>query len=183
MNQELVYVTGNPKKAKFFARIVTVPYTHQALELEEIQSLDFEEIVEHKVRQAYEAIKKPVVVGDNGLILHALGKLPGPLVKWFMESLGEEGLCRLLDRYDDRSAMAVTCLGYYDGTELKIFKGERPGRIANQPSTAGDWPGWNNIFIPEGFDKPWPELSEKDQNEQASTWQALQQLETYLKSR
>ena len=49
---------------------------HEKIDLDEIQSLDLREIVEHKVRQAYEKIKKPVLVEDTSLRFEALGKLP-----------------------------------------------------------------------------------------------------------
>ena len=46
------------------------------LDLDEIQSLDLREIVEHKVRQAYEKCGKPVLVENASLEFTALGRLP-----------------------------------------------------------------------------------------------------------
>ena len=45
---------------------------HQKLDLDEIQSLDLRTVVEHKVRQAYELVKKPVLVEDTSLQFEAL---------------------------------------------------------------------------------------------------------------
>jgi len=45
---------------------------HEKIDLEEIQSLDLREIVEHKVRQAYDVVKKPVLVEDTSLRFTAL---------------------------------------------------------------------------------------------------------------
>jgi inosine/xanthosine triphosphate pyrophosphatase family protein len=45
---------------------------HEKIELDEIQSLDLGEVVEHKVRQAYEIAKKPILVEDTALEFLAL---------------------------------------------------------------------------------------------------------------
>lgn len=49
---------------------------HEKIDLDEIQSLDLREIVEHKVRQAFEKTGKPVLVEDTSLRFEALGNLP-----------------------------------------------------------------------------------------------------------
>lgn len=66
-------------------------------------------------------------------VFHALGKLPGPLIKWFLQELDNEGLCRLLDNYSDRSATASVLFGCYDGARLSTFTAEAAGSIAEQP--------------------------------------------------
>lgn len=96
-----VYVTGNEHKAKYFKKMVGLDIPHQAIELDEIQSLSLVEVVTHKAKQAYGIVKKPVIVEDTKLTFLALGELPGPFIKWFQESLGNEGLCRMLDGYED----------------------------------------------------------------------------------
>ena len=79
----VTFITGNRIKAEHLARHLDYPINHQSIDLDEIQSLDPNEIVTHKVRQAYSLIKRPVLVEDVSLIFNALGKLPGPFIKWF----------------------------------------------------------------------------------------------------
>ncbi|MEJ0072930.1 MAG: hypothetical protein WDN27_02475 [Candidatus Saccharibacteria bacterium] len=55
----LTFITGNQHKADFLAKWLGMELTHQKLELDELQSLDLHEIVEHKVRQAYDALQAP----------------------------------------------------------------------------------------------------------------------------
>ena len=45
---------------------------------------------------------------------HALKGLPGPYIKWFLQSLGHEGLNKLLAGYEDKSAYAQS-LGVLTG--------------------------------------------------------------------
>ena len=60
--KDLTFITGNQNKADFLAKHLGVPVAHHKLDLDEIQSLDPRVVVEHKVRQAYEVLNKPVLV-------------------------------------------------------------------------------------------------------------------------
>lgn len=100
----LTFITGNPAKAEQLSGHLEFPVEHKKLDIPEVQSLDLKEIAEYKAREAYQQVQRPVLVEDTSLIFNALGNLPGPLIKWFLEELDNEGLCRLLDNYRDRSA-------------------------------------------------------------------------------
>ncbi len=52
--QKLTFITGNQNKADYLSRYLGFPVEHIKIDLDEIQSLNLNEIVEHKVRQAYE---------------------------------------------------------------------------------------------------------------------------------
>jgi len=60
------------------------------IDLDELQSLDLRVIVEHKVRQAYEKVGGPVLVEDVSLEFLALGRIPGPFIKFFEQEIGLE---------------------------------------------------------------------------------------------
>lgn len=87
MVQEITFITGNQDKADYLARYLGFPVEHLKLDLDEIQSLDLKEIVEHKVQQAYEKIRRPVLVEDVSLEFLALGRLPGPFIRFFLEKM------------------------------------------------------------------------------------------------
>lgn len=55
------------------------------------------------------------------LRFNALGKLPGPTIKLFSQELGNEGLCKLLHSFGDRSSLAQTIFGLYDGVKSLKF--------------------------------------------------------------
>lgn len=77
MIKNLTFVTGNIAKYQQLRRHLKYLLLHQKLDLGEIQSLDLEEIIEHKAKEAYKQIKQPVLVEDTSLVFQALGKLPG----------------------------------------------------------------------------------------------------------
>lgn len=144
----ITFITGNQHKADYLAKYLVMPLRHQKVELDELQSLDLRVIVEHKVRQAYDIIKKPVIVEDVSLEFKALGGLPGPFIKFFVEHMPLETICRMVDG-QDRTATGRCTFGYYDGTRLEFFEGHINGTIADHPAGDNGF-GWDKIFVPEG---------------------------------
>lgn len=158
---KVTFITGNQGKADFLAKYLGIAVPHYKLDLDELQSFDLREISEHKVRQAYEKIKKPVLVEDVAFTCEALGKLPGPFIKWFLESLGTEGICRMIDGYKDRRAFGQVCYAYFDGQKVEFFEGRVNGTVPDKPRGSALF-GWDFIFIPEGADKTYSEMNDTE---------------------
>ncbi len=175
----LTFVTGNPSKAEQLALHLDIEVTHKKLDLDEIQSVSLEEIVKHKVMEAYKHIQGPVLVEDTSLVFEALGKLPGPLIKWFLQELDNEGLCHLLSGFQSRKAIAEVLFGYYDGNVFSTFKGTMKGTISETPRGERGF-GWDPIFIPEGYEKTWGEMNMDEQIATSMRRQALQELAVFL---
>lgn len=169
MPQLPVFITGNQHKADYLAKLLGIPLEHQKVELDELQSLDLQEIVDHKVRQAYKLIGRPVLVEDVSLEFRALGKLPGPYIKWFLDSAGEDACCRMLDGFNDRSAIIRCTFGYYDGETVVLFDSELTGLISDRPKGNNGY-GFDRIFINKGYNitraEMTPEENEKTYREQ-----------------
>lgn len=147
-----VFITGNQNKADYLSKMLGIELEHQKVAVDEVQSATIEEVTEHKARQAYAVIGKPVLVEDSGLAFTALGGLPGPFIKFFVEvPNGLEMMCRMLDGFEDRSAQAVAVFGYYDGKDMTLIKGSVSGTIVYHPRGTNGW-DWDKIFAPDGFD-------------------------------
>jgi len=170
-----IFITGNQNKVDYLSRILGINLAHQKVELDEIQSVDPRAVTEHKARQAYTLLQRPVLVEDNSMSFNALGGLPGPFVKFFIESsAGNEGLCRMLDGFSDRSAYSVVVYAYYDGEQLKFFEGRLDGRITESPRGDGGY-GWDPIFEPEGYGGR--TRAELNAEEDAESWEKLRDLD------
>jgi len=178
--QELTFITGNENKAKYIADYFHIPVRHKKLDLPEIQSLSPREIVEDKARRAFREIGTPVLVEDVSLVFNALGGLPGPFIKWFESSLGYDGMCRLLNGYEDRSAAATVTYGLCDGKGVHIFEGRMNGHISLAPKGEETF-GWDVIFIHEGEEKTRSELSREEWSKKSMRTEALQKLGEFLK--
>jgi len=160
MRDSITFITWNQKKADYLAKYLWIEVLHEKIDLDEIQSLDLREIVEHKVRQAFEKTGKPVLVEDTSLRFEALGNLPGPFIKFFIQELWHEWVCHLLDG-KNRRAVAQSMFGYFDGSRLECFVGELSGEISQVPWFDNNF-GWDRIFIPDWFDCVRSELDEAD---------------------
>jgi non-canonical purine NTP pyrophosphatase (RdgB/HAM1 family) len=179
--KDLTFITGNQNKADFLAKHLGVPVAHHKLDLDEIQSLDPRTVVEHKVRQAYELLHRPVLVEDAGLIFTAMGRLPGTFVKWFIEELGYDGLLQLAHSLPDQTAVGRVCYGLYDGEDLQFFEGEMHGHIAKEAHGSGGF-GFDPIFINDGFDKTRAEMTDEEYAASSYRTPAIEKLREFLTS-
>lgn len=178
-----IYVTGNANKAKLFNEMVGIALPHQNLDIEEIQSLDLEEIVKEKAISAFQKCGEPVVVEDTSLSFSAMGRLPGPLIKWFLEELTTDEICKLLDSYLDRSAVASCAIAYYDGQDLQVFKKTQKGEISRVPGKRISGFGWDEIFIPDGESVTRSEMDEKTYKKYYAMTKPFDELKVFLQNR
>lgn len=178
--KDVVFITGNQKKADYFAELIGHPVEHTKVDLDEIQSLDLKEIVKHKLHQAYAQVQRPVLVEDVALEFTALGRLPGTLIKWFLEELSHEEICHLLDG-KDRSAKARCVFGYFDGVNETYFEGGMAGSVPESPAGNGGY-GWDPIFIPEGYSVTRAELSKEDDHKTYTQIKPIAKVREFLVS-
>jgi XTP/dITP diphosphohydrolase len=177
---KITFITGNLGKVKEVSRYLDAEIDHVSLDLAEIQSLDLEEIVKDKTQRAFDHIHRPVLIEDVSFVFHAFGHLPGPLIKWFVHELGNEGLCRLLDGQKDRTCTATVCYGYHDGTTIHLVSGSMSGSVADHPRGSMGF-GWSPIFIPEGQERTYAEMSEIERDPIAMRNKALTKLKALIR--
>ena len=147
-----IFVTSNENKLREAREILGVQIEGVSLDLPEPQALRVEDVAVEKARAARAALgdpPHPVLVEDSGLVFGAWNGLPGALTKWFLLSVGNEGLLKMLAPYEERSARAVCALALAPpDANAQVFVGEVPGRIA--PAARGESGfGWDPIFVPE----------------------------------
>jgi len=176
---QLTFITSHTKKAEEISWHLGHPVKHHKLDLPEIQSLDPHDVIRVKAEEAYRILQRPVLVEDFSLRFEALGKLPGPLIKWFLQELKVEGLCRLLNGYSSRTAYAQTCFGYCDEEGVQIFDGVMRGTIVRELRGDNGY-GTDGIFIPEGQNKTWGEMDKEEQITYSVRRLGLEKLEEFL---
>lgn len=179
--KKITFITGNQGKADYLAKYLGLPVVHLKLDLDEIQSMDLKEIVERKVKQAYEIIKSPVIVEDVSLEIETFGGFPGPFIRFFVELIPFETICGMVTG-KSRKATAKCVFGFYDGQDLKMFEGSLPGEIAETP--VGDKGfGFDKFFIPKGFSVTRASLNEEDDRKTYLQMKPFEQLKNYLLSK
>ncbi|HKU18648.1 MAG TPA: non-canonical purine NTP pyrophosphatase [Candidatus Saccharimonadales bacterium] len=179
--KDFVFITGNQHKADYLAKWLGAPVAHHKFDLDELQSLDLRRVAEHKVRQAYALLQQPALVEDVALTFTAMGRLPGTLVKWFVEEIGNEGLCKVADTLAHREAVASICYAYYDGKQVRFFESHLPGEVALRPRGEHGF-GWNAAFIPKGSTKTYAEMTEDEVRPFSMRARAIDKLRTFLQA-
>ena len=110
-----------------------------------------------------------VMADDSGLEVAALGGAPGVRSARYAGRDGDTPannalLLKNLSGVTDRRAR-FTCaivLVSPDGTEHEVV-GHCPGRIAEEPSGGGGF-GYDPLFVPDGYDRSFAELSADEKN-------------------
>ncbi len=150
-----------------------------SLEIDEVQSLDRQEVALKKASAYYKKTKKTLFVEDVSLEFSALNGLPGTYIDSFSRALGNKGLISLLHN-KNRKAVAITTLVYIWGiNKYKVFEGRVAGTISEKEKGKGF--GWDPIFLPNGSKKTFGEMSLEEKNKHSMRRKALEKLRTWLK--
>jgi len=161
---ELFFVSSNKNKFQEAERILSnlgMQIDFFKTTLQEIQSNNLNDIAEHKAVNAYELVQKPVIIEDDGLFIDSLHGFPGPYSSYVYDTIGNEGIMKLLENSQTRDAKFVSIIAYYSTEHgVKLFESSIPGKISSVIEKGG-W-GYDPIFIPNGESKTYANVSDKD---------------------
>jgi non-canonical purine NTP pyrophosphatase (RdgB/HAM1 family) len=119
----IVFITGNEGKLREVKSLIPDIQSVE-MNLTEIQEMDAQKIILAKLEEARKHYPSTaLLVEDTSLYLHALGGLPGPLVKWFTMAVGVEGIYKLTEPFGSKRATARTFIGYADEDGIRFFEG------------------------------------------------------------
>jgi non-canonical purine NTP pyrophosphatase (RdgB/HAM1 family) len=181
LTADFVFVSGNKKKVEYLEEFLGTRVEHHELDLTEIQSVDPMEVVEHKAREAFRILGRRVLIEDTAVWFHAMGRLPGPFIKFFIHEVGLEKMCRMLDFTKDRSATASVVYGLFDGREFVAFGAEVNGVVPNKPK--GNFGmGWDPIFIPKGQTETYAQMERSTYRTYSVRNTAVQKLRNFLET-
>ena len=177
----LYFITGNKNK---FAEISSIiPNLEQMdINLPEIQDVDAKKIIKAKLLNALKYKKFDIIVEDTSLYFDSLNGLPGPLIKWFIKKLGNEGLVNLVKKLGNNKAEAKTIIGYAKSfNEIYFFEGSIKGEIIFPKGDCGF--GWDCIFQPNGYSKSFAQLTQKEKNEISMRGIAINKLKKFIENK
>jgi inosine triphosphate pyrophosphatase len=190
----ITFVTGNVKKLEEVQHILRLDYdgyddtrlpftlNHHKVDLAELQG-DPVDVAKQKCKLAAEKLDCAVITEDTSLCFQAMGNLPGPYIKWYLEGCGLEGLNKMLDGFTDRSAYAQTivCFSAGPGHDPAIFDGRTAGTIVRPRGPLNF--GWDPIFEPDqGHGRTYAEMTLEEKNAISHRSRAFIQLRSFLKA-
>lgn len=179
---KLLMATSNKKKLEEIQQVLGLEVEMVNIDLPEIQAVDVRAVIEDKARRAFDAVKQPVLVEDTSLAFQAWNGLPGALIKWFLKSLDNEGMTKMLSNFTDRTANAEVSIGLFDGSKFEMFSGAVQGIIATEPRGTNGF-GWDAIFIPDGSEKTFAEMSNDEKLMFSMRKVAVLKLQEYLRNK
>ena len=183
--KKITYVTGNwakIKSAKQYLEPLGYEVEQIKMEVPELQEDSIEEVAKYSAKWASEKLQKDVLKNDSGLCVDALNGFPGPYTHYVQDTIGEDGLLKLLEGEQNRKAQFVEVLAYCEyGKDPVVFKSITPGTISLTKSGTYGW-SWDFVFIPEGNDKT---LGNYEDEERFKLWNmdSYQELVEYLESK
>eukprot|EP00096_Caligus_rogercresseyi_P010642 TRINITY_DN3962_c0_g4_i1.p1 TRINITY_DN3962_c0_g4~~TRINITY_DN3962_c0_g4_i1.p1 ORF type:complete len:188 (+),score=69.48 TRINITY_DN3962_c0_g4_i1:44-607(+) len=179
----ITFVTGNANKLAEVKQILGPRFDHhlvcQKIDLPEYQG-SRKEVTEKKCIEAARLINGPVLIEDTSLGFKALGGLPGPYIKWFMEEIGAEGLHKMLQGFEDKSAVAICSFAYSNGPEhpVDVIEGSVQGQIVKPLGASGF--GFDPCFLPEGSQLTFGQMEPSEKNASSHRFKAVTALAKYL---
>ncbi|PIS05540.1 MAG: non-canonical purine NTP pyrophosphatase [Candidatus Buchananbacteria bacterium CG10_big_fil_rev_8_21_14_0_10_42_9] len=184
--REILFVTTSRhkvKEANEIAKEFGLKLIQHDFDYPENQDKTIEEIVSQAARQMADKLNQLVVVEDAGLFLEAYENFPGPLSKFVFNTIGNEGIFKLLEG-KDRGAYFKAVYGYCQPRqEPKLFTGISRGQITTQAKAleVDDMP-WDYIFIPAGYEKVTSEIMNQKKDFSARA-KAVKKLAEYINSK
>ena len=174
----MYFITGNKGKLTEVQSIIPDLEGYD-IDLPEIQEIDARKVIEAKLLEARKHHSGEFIVEDTSLYFDAIPGLPGPLIKWFLKTIDNQGMADLVDKYTLYTSKAVNMLGFIDSKgDIKYFEGSISGKIV-QPRGENGF-GWDMIFQPEGHEKTFAEMSQSEKNDISMRKIAFTKFKDYL---
>ena len=163
---EIVFVTHNKGKIVSASKhLKGVNFKVFEYELEEPRSDDIKYISRYKVMEAYKLVNKPCISLDCGFWIDELNGFPRAFVNFSLDTIGIDGILKLMEKKENRSCRFTECLSYYDGNEIHQFMGKNEGSLSKKvlgKDTDKKWSDLWYIFIPEGYDKTLAQMTDEE---------------------
>ena len=173
----IYFITGNIGKLSEAKSIISDIEGYD-VDLPEIQDIDAHAIIRAKLLEGLKHKDGELIVEDTSLYFGALNGLPGPLIKWFLKTIGNDGLYNLAEKLGNNKAQAKTLIGYAkNAEEIEFFEGVVEGEIV---APIGNGFGWDPIFKPFGHDKTFGEMDFNEKNSLSMRRVAFERLKEYL---
>ena len=136
----ITFITGNEHKvieAENIFKNYDISLEHIDLGYTEPQGT-LEEVALSGAKYACHELKRPVIVEDAGLFIKALNGFPGTYSHYVQDTIGNQGILKLLTDSNDRYAEFRSVIGYCaPNSEPKTFLGKVKGEIAVDVPSVG----------------------------------------------
>lgn len=164
--EEIVFVTHNKGKIESAKKkLKDINFKIFEYDLDEPRSDDIKYISKVKVEEAYKLVKKPCISLDSGFLIDELNGFPRAFVNFALDSIGLEGILKLMEGKENRKCRFTECLSFYDGKDIHQFMGYHEGNLSKEilgNDTDQKWSDLWYIWKPLGYDKTLAQMTEEE---------------------
>ena len=181
----LSIVTHNPGKVREFReglKGVPVEFHHVDRTYHELQADTLEEVASFGLQELAAEVEGDFCLEDSGLFIDALAGFPGVYSAFVYETVGLNGVLKLLKGAEDRRARFASVVALSFEGETHLFRGETRGSIARAP-VGGAGFGYDPIFVPEGDRRTFGAMPLEDKMARSHRGRALEKLAEFLTRR
>ena len=144
---EIVFVTHNTGKIKsaekYFKNLKFSTFNY---ELAEPRSDDIKEIATAKVEEAFAIVKKPCIALDTDFRIEELNGFPRAFVNFSLDTIGINGILKLMEGKENRKCAFNECLAYHDGKDIHYFYGKHPGNLSEEIQGLDRAEKWSDLW-------------------------------------
>jgi XTP/dITP diphosphohydrolase len=183
---KLHFITSNEGKFKEVAE-KAAPYGYQLVKAKvdypEVQADTLDEVALFGMDFLKDIVPGDFLLEDSGLFIEPLGGFPGVYSAYVYKTIGNKGILRLLGNRPDRKAMFRSCFGYYTNFRGPlVVSAECKGTISLEERGSRGF-GYDPIFIPDGDERTFAEMSLEEKNAMSHRAKALTALLKVMKGR
>ncbi len=178
-------VTSNEGKAREFAAALKgIPWRVERVKMEyqEVQADTLDQVAEDSALWliARGSVEPPFVLEDAGLFIDALDGFPGVYSAYVFRTIGCEGVVRLMEGREDRSARfeSRVALVTPDGS-IEVMVGTSRGTVPDAPRGSKGF-GFDPVFVPEGEVRTFAEMDVAEKEAHSHRGRALARLRERL---
>lgn len=149
--KKIYFVSKRREKYEEIKEMFTLPgyvLGWMSADIPELQTEDEKRLIRKKVLDAFEKIKRPVLVEHTALKIEAFHNLPGLQTANFYAKIGCQNIIDFCEMKKEYGAEAECILGFCDGKNIMIVKGSEKGEIVRPGRAIQDGFDWDQIFIP-----------------------------------
>lgn len=182
----IFFITGNIHKFNEARKILAeyeIATAMLRIKTNEIQDDDIENIAKASALEAFKKSNLPLIVEDAGLFIRPLKGFPGPYSSYVYQTIGNEGVLKLMEGLEDRYAQFRSTVAFCSpNLPLKSYRGASEGKIAEEMRGSSGF-GFDPIFEPSrGGGKTFAEMSIDEKNRFSHRSRALRKFAEWYKS-
>lgn len=107
--------------------------------------------IANKAMASYQKLQEPCFVIESSFMIEALKQFPGTKMDYVLNTIGTDGLLKLMEGQTNRNCVFRQVLGYYDGHEMLYFYNDKKGILATKKAGDSNSNALSQIFIPESY--------------------------------